>query len=482
MGGALLIVAECRRRTFDFQRLATREVVAEFSGGQITSDAGALLLGALEATTGIVRRFAACFTDHRDPDRIEHTAFDLIAQRVFALCLGYEDLIDHDLLRTDPLLATVVGKADPTGRDRRRAADRGAPLAGKSTLNRLELRAADPARGQRAAARDARYAKIACDAEAVDRFFVQTFVAAHATAPARIVLDIDATDDPLHGAQEGRFFHGYYGHYCYLPLYVFCGKHLLCARLRRADADGAAGATDDIARIVEQIRAAWPAVEIVVRADSGFCREELMGWCEEHGVAYVLGLARNQRLEAELALAMERAKIAHEITGQPARVFREFAYRTRESWSRTRRVVGKAEYLAGKANPRFIVTSLGDWEAEGRALYERVYCERGEAENRIKEQQLDLFADRTSTATMKANQLRLWLSSVAYVLMQALRERLAGTELERATCGTIRLRLLKIGAAVRVSVRRVLVSMSSAYPLQGLFAAVHARMREPSTG
>jgi hypothetical protein len=465
-----LIVTQCKRRTFDFQRLAARAVVADFSGGTITSDAGALLLGSLEARLGILRRFASCFRDHRDPDRIEHSVFDLLAQRVLALCLGYEDLLDHDLLRKDPLLAAVVGKADPAGRDRRRASDRGSALAGKSTLNRLELRSDDPER-------DLHYKKIACDSAAVDRFFLDRFLAAHPRPPRRIVLDFDATDDPLHGAQEGRFFHGYYGHYCYLPLYVFCGKHLLVARLRPSNIDGAAGAKGELERLVGHVREAWPGVEILVRADSGFCREELMAWCEENGVEYVLGLARNSRLEAEIAPAMERAQIAHEITGRPERVFREFEYETLTSWARARRVIGKAEYLAGGPNPRFIVTSLRDWEVDGRELYERVYCERGEAENRIKEQQLDLFADRTSAATMKANQLRLWLSSVAYTLMQALREELLGTELERATCGTVRLRLLKIGAQVRVSVRRVLVSMASSYPLQELFATVHERIQ-----
>jgi hypothetical protein len=465
-----LIVPECKRQTFAFQRLASRAVVAEFTGGQITSDAGAVLLGELEARLGLLRSFASCFTDHRDPDRVEHTLVDLIKQRVFALCLGYEDLLDHDELRRDPLLATIVGKRDPSGQDRRREADRGCALAGKSTLNRLELRSEDPEP-------DTRYKKISCSTEQVDRFFVEQFLRSYPTPPARITIDLDATDDPLHGAQEGRFFHGYYGHYCYLPLYIFCGRHLLCARLRRSDIDASKGSVEELERIVTQIRTAWPEVEILVRADSGFAREELMGWCEGHGVEYVLGLARNSRLEAELAIAMERARVTHEITGKPARLFREFAYETRRTWSCERRVIGKAEYLAGGPNPRFIVTSLRDWEVEGRELYERVYCERGEMENRIKEQQLDLFADRTSAATMKANQLRLWLSSVAYTLLQALRAVLEGTELERATCGSIRTKLLKIGAAVRVSVRRVLVSLSSAYPLQELFAKVHERIR-----
>jgi hypothetical protein len=444
--------------------------VAEFNGGTITSDGGALLLRQLEARRGILAQFASCFRDARAQDRIEHPLQDLIAQRVFGLVLGYEDLNDHDELRRDPLLGAVVGKQDPSGARRRRERDRGKALAGKSTLNRLELCPKD-------ATRDGKYKKVTPDTAAIDRLFVELMLQAHDTPPSRIIIDADATDDPLHGAQEGRFFHGYYREYCYLPLYLFCGRHLLLARLREANIDASTGIVEELERVVGQIRAAWPEVEVWVRADSGFCREELMRWCEANSVEYVLGLARNSRLEAASALAMERAKITSEITGRPARVFRELRYRTRETWSRERRVVAKAEYLAKGANPRFIVTSLSEYEIEGRELYEQVYCERGEMENRIKEQQLDLFADRTSTTAFSSNQLRLYFSSVAYVVLSELRRLgLEGTELERAQCGTIREKLLKIGAQVRVSVRRVVVSMASSYVRKELFETIYRKL------
>jgi hypothetical protein len=339
----------------------------------------------------------------------------------------------------------VAGKTDPTGSDRRQEQDRGKPLAGKSTLNRLEW----------GAVKQDRYRKISLDSEAVDRFFVDVFLVAHQQAPAEIVLDLDATDDPLHGEQEGRFFHGYYGGYCYLPLYIFCGSHLLCARLREANVDASFGAVSELERIVERVREKWPEVRIIVRGDSGFAREDLMSWCESHGVDFVLGLARNARLQRALGEELEQARAQFEDSGKAARVFKDFVYRTRKSWSRQRRVVGKAEHLAKGANPRFLVTSLSSEQWSAQVLYEKLYCARGEMENRIKEQQLCLFADRTSTHHLSSNQARLWFSSVAYVLLNELRRLgLSGTELAQARCDTIRTKLLKIGAQVKVTVRR----------------------------
>ena len=465
---------ECTAGALVSQAAGGREIVARFDGGTLTSDGGALLLREVERATGILRQFAACFTDRRDPRRTEHTVATLVAQRVYALALGYEDLNDHDALRADPLLAAVVGVADPEGAARGRARDVGKPLAGKSTLNRLELSAAAVADAER-------YKKIVVDHGAVDQLFVDTFLKAHPTPPADIVLDLDATDDPVHGHQEGRFFHGYYGHYCYLPLYVFCGEHLLGARLRPSNLDASAGALEEVARIVAQLRAAWPAVRITLRADSGFCREALLAWCETAGVDFVFGLARNERLTALIATELAAAEAECTASGQASRVFAELTYQTRESWSRPRRVVAKAEHLAageaGKSNPRFVVTSLPVAAADARALYEDVYCARGEMENRIKEQQLMLFADRTSAATLRANQLRLYFSSVAYLLLSALRRlALAGTALARAQCQTIRLTLLKVGARVRVTTRKVWVALASGCPYAALFARVHATL------
>jgi hypothetical protein len=465
------MTTDCNTPEFAFQGLGSRAVTARFDGGAITSDAGGLLLREVEARTGILRRFAACFTDHRDPERVEHTAGELIAQRVFALALGYEDLNDHDTLRHDPLLAILVGKADPTGQDRRRIEDRGKSLAGKSTLNRLELTPVG-------ADEKSRYKKIVARHHDIDSFFVETFLALHPKPPQEIVLDLDATDDPVHGHQLGRFFHGYYDGYCYLPLYIFCGEHLLCAKLRPADIDGAAGSVKQVAWIVEQIRLRWPDVRIIVRGDSGFCREPLMRWCEANRVHYVFGLAKNARLLRVLGKELHEAKLQFEATGQPSRVFKDFTYQTRKSWSRARRVVGKAEHLAKGSNPRFVVTTLSPEELDARALYEDLYCARGEMENRIKEQQLCLFADRTSCATMRANQLRLWLSSAAYTLLAALRQfGLQGTEMAQARCDTIRLKLLKLGALVRATVRRVWISFSESCPYQRVFAQVYENLR-----
>jgi len=464
-------MTECKPVSFEFQGSNRRDVVACFDGGTISSDAGGLLLKQAEQATGILRQFAACFTDHRDPDLIEHTAKDLVAQRVYGLALGYEDLNDHDELRHDPLLAVLVGKADPTGRDRVRGRDRGKPLAGKSTLNRLEL---TPVRAHQGS----RYKKITVDWQAVQALFVDVFLRSHATPPSRIVLDLDATDDPLHGHQSGRFFHGYYRNYCYLPLYIFCGEHLLCARLRPSDIDASAGSVKELARIVSRIRQVWPQVSIVIRADSGFCRESIMAWCERHGVDYVLGLAKNDRLIKEIEGELKRAKDAFETTGAPARVYGDFTYRTLDSWTRPRRVIAKAEHLSKGANPRFVVTRLSAGEFDAQTLYENEYCARGEMENRIKEQQLYLFAGRTSAATMRANQLRLWFSSVAYTLMLALKRLgLKGTELARAQCGTIRVKLLKIGAQIRITVRKVWVALAESYPYRTLFRQVYDNLR-----
>jgi hypothetical protein len=456
--------------------LGSREVLADFDGGDISTDGGALLLRETERLTGIVRQFAACFADHRNPGLVEHTAEGLIAQRVYALALGYEDLNDHDDLRRDPLLATVVGKPDPTGKARRRRRDRGKALAGKSTLNRLELTPAGADAGSR-------YKKVVCRTHDVERLFVALFLQAHARPPERIVLDLDATDDPIHGHQLGRFFHGYYKNFCYLPLYIFCGDHLLCARLRPADIDACAGSVKQLQRIVAQIRQAWPGVRITIRADSGFCREEIMNWCESNEVDYVLGLAQNTRLKGMIAAEQEQARAEFERTKEAARVFTDLQYRTLDSWSRGRRVVAKAEHLAKGANPRFVVTSLAAGSRAAKPLYEEDYCGRGEMENRIKEQQLHLFADRTSARSMRGNQVRLFFSSIAYVLLEALRRLgLAGTELARAQCQTIRLRLLKIGALVRVTVRKVWVKLSSSSPYAEAFRRVHAnlaRLRPP---
>jgi len=446
---------------FSFAPVGGRRVEAGFDGGTITSDAGALLLGATDRAIRLVGRMASCFADARRPDLIEHEVGTLVGQRVFGIALGYEDLNDHDHLRHDPAMAVLAGKLAARRSDC-------APVAGKSTLNRLELSRPAPTR----------YHKISHDGAAVERLFVDLFLDAHKSAPQQIVLDLDATDDPIHGHQEGRFFHGYYDGYCYLPLYVFCGRHLLAAKLRRSNIDASAGAVEEIERIVAQIRVRWPRTRILLRADSGFAREALMAWCEANRVDYVFGLARNARLVEEIAVELIQAEEEAGRRGKPARRFKDFRWSTRESWSRRRRVIAKAEWTGGEANPRFIVTSLKPREVTGRHLYEEVYCARGEMENRIKETQGDLFTDRTSTATMRANQLRLWFASMAYVLMCALRRiGLPHTQFADATCGTIRLKLLKIGALVRISVRRVKFAMASGCPWQAEWALAHARLR-----
>lgn len=451
-------MTECTELRFAFATEGRREIVAEFNGGTISSDGGALLLRETDQKMNLLVRFSQCFLDGRDADLIEHSVEQMLAQRIYGLALGYEDLNDHEQLRNDPLLRVLAGKAEP---------DQEA-LASKSTLNRMELGDGTPDR----------YKKITFWRDAIDDLLVDVFLEAHVAAPEQIVLDIDTTDLAIHGEQEGRFYHGYYDHYCYLPLYVFAGEHVLCARLRPSNIDPSAGSRKEIERIVGKIRAHWRAVKIVLRGDSGFCREELMAWCEANQVDYVFGMARNPLLEKIVAEALEQARQQWEQTQQPARVFVEFEHETVSgSWSRRRRVVAKAEHIDGKSNPRFVVTSL-EAEAWGtRQLYEDLYCARGDMENRIKEQ-FALFADRVSAATMRANQLRLYLSVMAYSLVCGLRRLgLQATQLAHAQVGTIRLRLLKIGAQIRVTVRKVWVQMSSSFPLQDLFSQALQQLR-----
>jgi hypothetical protein len=453
-------MTECNQSSFRFEGSGRRVIVARFDGGTISSDGGAFLLRQTDKRLSLMARLAECFLDGRSQALVEHSIAEMLSQRVYGLALGYEDLNDHEQLRNDPVFGILAGKEDLA-----------APLAGKSTLNRMEL----------GTGINDRYKKITFWKEAVDELLVNVFIESHDKAPAEIVLDMDTTDLPLHGKQEGRFFHGYYDNYCYLPLYVFCGDHVLCARLREANHDAAFGCLQEMQRIVKQIRAAWPEVKIVLRGDSGFCRNELMSWCENNGVDYLFGMARNQRLRRIIGQQMHEATMQWQQTGKPARVFSEFEYSTRKTrkggWDRARRVVAKAEHIDGKENPRFVVTSLTGERWAAQPLYEELYCERGDMENRIKEQ-FSLFADRVSAETMRANQMRLYLSAAAYILVTGLRRvGLKGTELAQAQVSTIRTRLLKIGAQIRVSVRKVWVSMASSYPWQGLYQQVWTNLR-----
>ena len=453
-------MTECIQSSFGFEACGSRQIVARFDGGTISSDGGALLLRQTDKRLNLLPRLAKCFLDGRNPEQVEHSVLEMLSQRVYGLALGYEDLNDHEQLRRDPVFGMLSGREELDQ-----------PLAGKSTLNRMELGAG---------VRD-RYKKITYWRDAIDELLVQVFLEAHQQAPDEIVLDVDTTDLPLHGKQEGRFFHGYYDAYCYLPLYVFCGEHLLCARLRESNHDASFGSLAEIRRIVAQIRKAWPEVKIVLRGDSGFCRDELMSWCEGHGVEYVFGMARNQRLRRIIGAQMHEATEQWTKTGRPARVFAEFEYQTRKTrksgWKRERRVIAKAEHIDGKENPRFVVTSLRGEGWEAQTLYEDFYCARGDMENRIKEQ-FSLFADRVSTETLRGNQLRLYLSAITYVLMSGLRRLgLQATELAQAQVATIRTKLLKIGAQIRVTVRKVWVSMASSYPWQGLYQQVWTNLR-----
>ena len=453
-------MTECIQSSFGFKACGSREIVARFDGGTISSDSGALLLRETDQRLNLLPRLAGCFLDGRNQTMIDHSILEMLSQRIYGLALGYEDINDHEQLRKDPIFGILAGREELDE-----------PLAGKSTLNRMEL----------GAGTKDRYKKITFWKEAMDELLVKVFIESHDQAPAKIILDVDTTDLPLHGKQEGRFFHGYYDNYCYLPLYIFCGEHVLCARLRQADHDAAFGSLQEIQRIVAQIRTAWPTTKIILRGDSGFCRNQLMSWCEDNSVDFVFGLARNQRLRKIIGAQMHAATQQWNQTGKPARVFSEFGYQTKKTnkggWDRERRVVAKAEHIEGKENPRFVVTSLTGKAWAAQALYEELYCARGDMENRIKEQ-FSLFADRVSTETMRANQMRLYLSTMTYVLMSGLRRvGLKGTELAEAQVSTIRTKLLKIGAQIRVTVRKVWVSMASSYPWQKLYQQVLANLR-----
>jgi hypothetical protein len=453
-------MTECNQSSFGFEALGSREIVARFDGGTISSDGGAFLLRQTDQRLNLLPRLAECFLDGRNQNLVEHSIQEMLSQRVYGLALGYEDLNDHEQLRHDPVFGILAGREDLQQ-----------ALAGKSTLNRLE----------RGAGQSDRYKKITFWKEALDELLVTVFLESYEQAPGQIILDMDTTDLPLHGKQEGRFFHGYYDNYCYLPLYVFCGEHVLCTRLREANHDAAFGSLAEIERIVGQIRSAWPDVKVILRGDSGFCRNELMSWCENHRVDFVFGMARNQRLRKIIGAEMHAATQQWNQTGKPARVFSEFPYRTKKTkkggWDRERRVAAKAEHIDGKENPRFVVTSLASEEWAAQALYEELYCARGDMENRIKEQ-FSLFADRVSAATMRANQMRLYLSAMAYILVSGLRRLgLSATELASAQVSTIRTRLLKIGAQIRVTVRKIWISMASSYPWQGLYQQVWTNLR-----
>ncbi len=453
-------MTECNQSSFGFEACGSREIVARFDGGTISSDGGAFLLRQTDKRLNLLPRLAECFLDGRHQDQIQHSILEMLSQRVYGLALGYEDINDHEQLRNDPVFGILAGRNELDE-----------PLAGKSTLNRMEL----------GTGTKDRYKKITFWKEAVDELLVKVFIESYEKPPDQIILDVDTTDLPLHGKQEGRFFHGYYDHYCYLPLYVFCGEHVLCARLREANHDASFGCLPELRRIVTQIRSAWPEVKIILRGDSGFCRNEVMSWCENNGVEFVFGLARNQRLRKIIGAEMHAATQQWNQTSRPARVFTEFQYKAKKTkkggWDRERRVAAKAEHIDGKENPRFVVTSLTSEQWAAQALYEELYCARGDMENRIKEQ-FSLFADRVSTETMRANQMRLYLSSMAYVLVSGLRRLgLKATELAEAQVSTIRTKLLKIGAQIRVTVRKVWVSMASSYPWQDLYQQVWANLR-----
>jgi len=469
---------DCKEQPLLFQDLGSRQVVADFSGGTLSSDGGALLLRQVDANLGLTQSLAQCFDDHRQQVFVDHAVQEMLAQRIFGLGLGYEDVNDHNDLRLDPLLATACNKSDPLGEDRFNPAHRGIALAGSSTLNRLEL----------SNNRSSRCHKLPHDPAKIEACLLQMGVRCLPKHAVEVVVDLDAMGHRIHGTQEGRHFNAYYGDYCYLPLYVFVGAIPLWAQLRTSDHDAAHGVVPALAKVVAAIRKRCRQARIIVRGDSGFGREEILAWCEgQPEVYYCLGLAKNSVLVEKLALALADARARRCLSGAPSvRGFTEFEYRTQRTWSRARRVIGKAEVMASGDNPRFLVTNLpaeGFKGDEDRArfiparLYEELYCARGDMENKLKQQVLDLCADRMSTHHLASNQFRLWEAMFAYLLLERLRTQgLSGTELERATAGSLRLKLLKIAAQVRVSVRRVYVQMSSAFPLREVFGLCHRRL------
>ncbi|HEY9833512.1 MAG TPA: IS1380 family transposase [Stenomitos sp.] len=482
-----LTSTDCIPEQFPFKRVKSRQVIVNFKGGTVTSDAGLTLIADLDQKLKITSRLAACFQDYRQPNRVEHSLSTLVAQRVYGLVQGYEDLNDHDQLRHDPMFALAVGKILGEG-------TQPVVLAGKSTLNRLEHCPETEINRE-----ESRYHRIGHDTTAIEKLFVEWFLESYSKAPRTIVLDLDVTDDQVHGEQEGAFFNSYYDGVCYAPLYIFCGKHLLVAKLRPSNVDPAEGALEELKRVISLIRSRWPDVGILVRGDSAYAREEIMAWCESKvGVDYVFGLSKNSRLMTMTRETQHQARVSYEYTKQtvesfletlfhpdeelkevenlvlPCVLYRSLNYQTEKSWSRFRRVVSKVEYSHKGIKVRFIVTSIPSKKVPPGELYTQKYCPRGEMENRFKEQQLELFSDRTSTHTFEGNQLRLWFSSVAYVLMNALRSRcLASTELQAAQVGTIRTKLLKLGARLLVSARRVWVSISSGCPYQDIFARAY---------
>lgn len=447
-------MTECKQETLRFQDVSGKRVEAKFDGGMVSTEAGALILREICKKRGIFERLKNCFTDYRNPDLIEHSVQALLEQRIYGLACGYEDLNDHDSLRQDAVFQLLIGKLPELE----------PKLSGRNTLNRLELSGQEIGAGER-------YKKIACNDEKMQEFFVDEFVRyAKRHKLKQIVLDCDATDVPLHGKQEGRFFQGYYGHYCYLPLYIFCEEFPLWAELRPSNIDASLGTEQALAKIVGQLRKKLKKIRIIVRGDSGFARDGIMQYCESARIDYVLGLARNSRLESELEATMAEAEAKFNKTGTAARLFKDFKYRTLDTWSRLRRVVGKAEYLPKGPNPRFIVTSLSRSALKAAELYEDCYCKRGEMENHIKEQ-FQLFAYRLSSGVKRANQLRLWFSTLAYLILVLVKKyALKRTALANAEVLSIRLKLIKLAAKVTVSARRVYLSFAQGFPFQALFA------------